>query len=53
MPECAEACFGEDWMADAKRNELARRQSTVACERFEDVAYVRVGYSDALFGHAA
>src|SRR5580658_3020332 len=39
-------------MTPAKCDELARRQSTVAGERLEDVADVCVGYPDAFVRHA-
>jgi len=53
MPQRAETRLGEDRMTRAKRDELARRQTAVARERFEDVADVGVGNPDALFGYAA
>ena len=55
-PRCharvAEARLGEDGMARAERDELARRQSPVARERFEDVADVGVGDPDLFARHA-
>ena len=53
VPECAKARLGEDRMARAKRDELARRQATVARERLEDVADIRLGYPDAFLRHSA
>ena len=53
VPEIAEARLGEDGMARAEGDELARRQPAVPRERFEDVADVGVGDLDVLARHSA
>jgi hypothetical protein len=52
MPELAEARFGDDGMAQAEGDELARRQSPMACERLEDVADVGVSDADVFVRYA-
>ncbi len=53
MPEKAEARLGEDGMARAEGDELARGQSPVARERLEDVADVGVRDVDLFARHSS